>query len=1199
MHVALLFPPAVDPRSPHLALPSLAAALRREGARVELRDLNLEGLLWHCAPARLAEAAEACRARLDIASGDARIALRQALARAGFVVEGAQRAIAALRDPGAFFDPDRHHEARATLRQALALVSAASGRVRYELSSAAYEVEGTDRGKLRDLISVTGDPSANLFQRFWEEELFPGLDADRPDFVGVSILNGQQVLPGLMLCRALRARGHRVIVGGTVFAKFVPQLQRRPEFFAHFCEALVPYEGEAAFRGLLADPDDLSRAPNLLSLDARGRPTLGPVQVERVDDLPTPDYTGLPLSSYLAPHPVLPILTGKGCYFNRCKFCDIPHINHISEKAYRVRSPELVADDLATLHRRHGARHFVVTDEALSPRLLLRLADALEARGVLAEVRPRLVGYARLEPGFTAETCRRLHAMGMRKLYFGLESASQRVLDHMDKGIRVADAPPVLRHCADAGIAAHVFSIVGFPEEQEADARATLAFFRDHAEVLAHPRNSLDIHRFGLDLRTEYYENAARYGVDVDLARVGAQDFPTTARSWQNTRGLGESDVQRLLDEFEGVLRATFAGTRLYPEQHWPGFEEYAVLYGDRYEDAPFLHRTALPASGERARFRLQWAESARFGEPQGGAQVVWGVGGGVTLGALALRVLDPLPGPQTVDGLLDELAARLPHAADERASLQSELRQAIDLLLGARLLWYRPAEAPARPVAARGPVRLRPEVELRVAYDDRTRLGGPVSGRLEQSVRRVYASVLAHARAEGLEATLAAGPALLRAAQRAPAFAELGGVAGGRVTLHEHVLHPDPADSPPVALQLARPGEPPLRLEVDPEGWPALGDLLARLAGEGCDPGSDHDLLRALAARDLLAPADDAPALAGPLTRCALTFVGHNTVVVRSSTTALVVDPYLVPGTDHAGYRPLRRRDLGGLDAALITHAHPDHFDPGTLLQCGLDTPVIVPRVARESLLSIDLARRLAELGFRKVVPLGWGERVAIGDLEVHALPFYGEQPTSGAVLHPEVRNQGNCYVVAGPGLRAAFVADAGRDHAGDLREVASRWRAQHGRIDALFAGYRGWLTYPVQLLFSSVPQYVPLVPEEEWDVRQQLMTDAAGAVELAERWGAATLVPYGAGGAPWYWERGLGPRLDGEGREDPSFDPFPERVAEAAARRLNLGARWVASPVKVRILRPGDGLADVRGDAAPVRAPGHAWPWEEHTRD
>jgi len=105
--------------------------------------------------------------------------------------------------------------------------------------------------------------------------------------------------------------------------------------------------------------------------------------------------------------------------------------------------------------------------------------------------------------------------------------------------------------------------------------------------------------------------------------------------------------------------------------------------------------------------------------------------------------------------------------------------------------------------------------------------------------------------------------------------------------------------------------------------------------------------------------------------------------------------------------------------------------------------------------------------------------------------------------------------------------------------------------------------------------------------------MNDVNDALDLAEAWGAKMIVPYGAGGAPWYWERGLGPRLDGGGVEDPSFDPFPERVVEAAGKRLWLDGKWMSSPVVPCLMRPGDGLRDVRNRQELVRFPGHAWPW------
>jgi hypothetical protein len=703
--VTLLFPPATDPRSPHLAIPSLAAALRAAGVHTTVRDLDLEGMLWLLDGERLRDAAAACERRFDGAGAVERERLRPCLAAADDVVGEVPGALATLRDPVGFFDPDRHHAARACLVAALELVSAASGRVRYNISGAAYDVEGCDPSRLGDLIAVTGDPDANLFDELYRTSVVPQLERERPDVVGISILNRQQILPGLTLARMLKAEGYFVVVGGTVYAKFVPELLRRPAFFETFCDGVVPYEGETALLSLveqLGGRRDLDAVPNLMHLGRDGRPVLNQTHLEDVSALPTPDFDGHPLDQYLAPAPVLPILTGKGCYFNRCKFCDIPYINRIADKPYRVRAPERVAADVAALNARHGARHFEITDETLSPRLLTLLGKALEAYPGLDA---RFVGYARFEPAFTPETCRRIHAMGVRKLFFGLESGSQATLDHMDKGYRLPVVRRVLRNCADAGLAVHVFSIIGFPEETEERARETLDFFLDSADVLDHPRHTFDIHPFGLDLRTEYGEEAGRFGLLLDVAHLSGRDFPISVERWTNQRGLGEDDVRRLLDEFGATLRARYRGWRNYPDQQWPGFEEYAVLYGDHYEARPFGYRLALPPAGNGDRVRLIWAEGVRFEELPGPARPhrVSTSMGSTVVGMKLLGILAGPRPPMTVDELLATLAAEVPHDRQDRSVLLDELRAGIDRLLAARVLWLKPAfdgpgsESPAR----------------------------------------------------------------------------------------------------------------------------------------------------------------------------------------------------------------------------------------------------------------------------------------------------------------------------------------------------------------------------------------------------------------------------------------------------------------------------------------------------------------------
>jgi hypothetical protein len=466
MHVALLLPPVTDPRAPHLALPSLAAFLRQAGVRTTVRDLDLEALLSLIEPANVTAAVQGCAARLERTTDEIqRDRLREALVHADFVAGQIGSAPDRLRDPASFYQSYTYDEARECIVRALEIVSAAAGPVHYNIQPGEYRVDGVDASRLTDLARITAEPEANLFRHFYETRVVTELDRDRPDVVAVSILNFAQAIPGLALARMLKERGHFVVIGGTLYSKFVPELLRRPEFFELFCDGLIAYECETALLALveqLAGRQDFAAVPNFLHLDAQGWPTMGRTHAEDVNALPTPDFDGLPLDRYLAPRPVLPILLGKGCYFNRCKFCDIPYINRIAGKAYRLRALERVADDVAALQHRYGARHFEITDEALAPKVLLRLGDALRAH---PEVEARFVGYARLEAGFTPDVCGRLHEMGVRKLFFGLESGSQVTLDHMDKGIRLADASRVLRNCADAGIAFHIFSIVAFPEE--------------------------------------------------------------------------------------------------------------------------------------------------------------------------------------------------------------------------------------------------------------------------------------------------------------------------------------------------------------------------------------------------------------------------------------------------------------------------------------------------------------------------------------------------------------------------------------------------------------------------------------------------------------------------------------------------------------------------------------------------------------
>jgi len=126
----------------------------------------------------------------------------------------------------------------------------------------------------------------------------------------------------------------------------------------------------------------------------------------------------------------------------------------------------------------------------------------------------------------------------------------------------------------------------------------------------------------------------------------------------------------------------------------------------------------------------------------------------------------------------------------------------------------------------------------------------------------------------------------------------------------------------------------------------------------------------------------------AWPSDRLTVAWLGHATVLLNLFGSWLLTDPALERrigigrGLAKLGPRrliqpALRPRELPRLDALLLSHAHMDHTDIGTLRHLRRDVPVVVQRG------NGDLVRR-----FRRVQELAWGETVQLEDVSIEATP-------------------------------------------------------------------------------------------------------------------------------------------------------------------------------------------------------------------
>ncbi|MFO0596574.1 MAG: MBL fold metallo-hydrolase [Myxococcaceae bacterium] len=474
-----------------------------------------------------------------------------------------------------------------------------------------------------------------------------------------------------------------------------------------------------------------------------------------------------------------------------------------------------------------------------------------------------------------------------------------------------------------------------------------------------------------------------------------------------------------------------------------------------------------------------------------------------------------------------------------------------------------------------------------RTEADHHEDLGCSILGPPSRRVRRALSWLRPHlARLGGDEASRQAR-ALVRALEETPAYDAL--CDGTRRRLGRRVLRDDvlyPTGFTPKVLHVRR-DELAFDVPVTRTEWPLLNVLFSTLARGATrkdlaqlaqGSATVREVIEALREAKWLEPFTE------PNVDARVQFVGHNTTLVRGREASVLVDPYFRPASelDLPGFQPMQPRDLGPVDAVLITHSHGDHFHLGSLLQLPPETRFFVPPVERESLFSTDCALRLRQLGFRHVEALPWWSSRRVGDVEVTALPFYGEQPTDQEGVHRGLRNIGSTWKVVSPTHAAVFFADSGRDVSGDMKAVCRR--AGQTPIDVLFCGVRGFKLQPLFFGSTTLSAFLVDVPASALSTPQQLMADGPQALDYAKRLGAKTLVPCADGGAPWYWREGMGPRYPGfPGEpvlgasrldENPDADPYPERLV----RRRN--------DPRITLLRPGGALD---ADATPP----FVWPF------
>jgi radical SAM superfamily enzyme YgiQ (UPF0313 family) len=438
------------------------------------------------------------------------------------------------------------------------------------LSPLAYDVEASEREHAEHLVDhwkrrlhlSTWGPVAPLRdaaragRAWWNHRPHPRVIAetakalaDKPDVLMLSAYL-QHYPTVVQLGRLAEAVGVPLLLGGPMFN------------IADTADAWRSVPGLAAVFGGEADlnigalVDAVAEGRDLLGFEGvvlpDGRASAPAPPLRNLDAAPVPDFTDFPWDRYRVR--IVPLMTGRGCQWSKCAFCS--DVVSVSGRTYRTRSLESVLREMREQARRHETSNFLFLDLKLNsnPAMFRGIAENIQSHVPGAQWIGTVHVDQRPDNGLSRSDLRAAVASGMRRISFGLESGSQRLLDLMNKGSLVEGNAAFIREAHEAGLSVRCTMMKGYPGETAEDLEKTAAFLEQHGAYLDRVR----FNDFSLLLGTPAFEAVAAEPWRYPDIRLNSKD-PRRARS--NYRRL-DVDGRRYRAAKSRVLKAVFAINR-------------------------------------------------------------------------------------------------------------------------------------------------------------------------------------------------------------------------------------------------------------------------------------------------------------------------------------------------------------------------------------------------------------------------------------------------------------------------------------------------------------------------------------------------------------------------------------------------------------------------------------------------------------
>jgi radical SAM superfamily enzyme YgiQ (UPF0313 family) len=302
-------------------------------------------------------------------------------------------------------------------------------------------------------------------------ELFDYLRSEKPSVLGVyaNLMTRSNVIE---ILEVAREAGWKTVVGGPEPGAYAL------EYLQAGADYVVSGEGEVTMEELLqalrCSEPDLTKIAGLSWLDESAKMLQGAPrgQIANLDLQPWPAREAIDVRRYVETWRThhgsgsVNFITARGCPF-RCNWCS----HQVFGQSHRRRDPILVVDEVEWLLGEYSPEMVWVSDDVFTINHGWIRSYAAEMKRRNLHVPFECISRA---DRLNAEMLDLLAELGCFRIWIGSESGSQRILDAMDRGVKVEQVQDAVRMSRERGIQSGMFLMWGYEGEELEDIEATI-----------------------------------------------------------------------------------------------------------------------------------------------------------------------------------------------------------------------------------------------------------------------------------------------------------------------------------------------------------------------------------------------------------------------------------------------------------------------------------------------------------------------------------------------------------------------------------------------------------------------------------------------------------------------------------------------------------------------------------------------------